>query len=77
MTYDKLNNPYHYIQVGYSFGVLPGLKCLKQYTRNGKKFWRNYNRDVNGGIDMSEFAERMMKKARKEMIKNLERRVYG
>jgi hypothetical protein len=31
-----------------------GPKCYKQYTRGGKKFWRNYKRDVPGGVSFIE-----------------------
>lgn len=28
------------------------MRRYKQYTRNGKTFWRDYKRSVNGGVTM-------------------------
>lgn len=49
------------------------MKMFKQYTRNGKVFWRNYNRNVKGGVSMVELFELMREKSAAAIIENLTR----
>lgn len=49
----------------------------KQYTRNGKKFWRNYGRNVKGGITSVELMQLHIEAHKEYMTTNLATNIYS
>lgn len=66
-----------YVECGVSFPIAPGApRRYKQYTRNGKIFWRDYNRDVEGGSTIIDLMQIRLEIAKKEMQKAMDISTY-
>lgn len=63
---------FEYIQYEVSVPIALGApRRYKQYTRNRKVFWRDYNRDVEGGSTINDLMRIRMENAKKEMQKSM------
>ncbi len=60
---------FEHVQYGVSFAIAPSApRRYKQYTRNGKTFWRDYKRDVEGGITIFQKIEMKIAETKKVII---------
>jgi hypothetical protein len=54
-----------------------GPRAWKTYRRGGKVFWRNYRRDVPGGLTLVERIGELEATTRKHYAEVLERQLFG
>lgn len=54
-----------------------GPRSFKSYTRNGKTFWRNYRRDVTGGVTFLERYAVVLAAREQRHIALLGRQLFG
>lgn len=76
----KLELPYEYRDCGITFSFkdcLPQPRRFVQYTRNGKRLWRDYKRDVKTGITMFEYMKHKQIEAIAQMTASLSVNVYS
>lgn len=54
---------FQYQQASINYGISRiGLRCFKFYERGGKKFLRNYKRNVKDGLDILDLQKILNKK---------------
>ena len=58
-------------------GTPPPPRCFKQYRRNGKLFWRNYRRDVPGGVTFIGWMSQASERARDDLHRRMEESLFG
>lgn len=69
---------YIYTEHGFPIKIQNGgMRRFKQYTRNGKRFWRNYNRDVAGGCTILGVLADKMNEAKRAMMDALAVNIYS
>lgn len=68
-----------YQNIGVSFSLQHSkfMMCFKSYKRNGKTFWRNYKRNVKGGISILDFMALRRAEAERAMIVGIAQNVYS
>ena len=69
---------FEYVQCGVSIAIAPGVpRRYKQYVRNGKTFWRDYKRDVEGGITIFQKIDMKIEETKRAMIDAFSVNIYS
>ncbi len=55
----------------------PQMRQFKEYVRKGKTFWRNYKRDIEGGVTFSEYLQIRREQAAACIINDLSFNAYS